>query len=58
MLNKNLEQTTSIFNVLISTNKFSQNILKYNKNMPLKVKLIHIYIYYLMYKHLYNMTLD
>ena len=26
--------------------------------MPLKVKIIHIYIYHLMYKHLYNMTLN
>ena len=26
--------------------------------MPLKVKVIHIYIYYLMYKHLCNMTLN
>ena len=26
--------------------------------MPLKVKIVHIYIYYLMYKHLYNMTLN
>ena len=27
-------------------------------NMPLKVKLIRISIYYLMYKKLYNMTLN
>ena len=26
--------------------------------MPLKVKIFHIYIYYLRYKHLYNMTLN
>ena len=26
--------------------------------MALKVKIIDIYIYYLMYKHLYNMTLN
>ena len=26
--------------------------------MPLKVKIIHIYNSYLMYKHLYNMTLN
>ena len=26
--------------------------------MVLKVKLIHIYNYYLMYKHLHNMTLN
>ena len=27
-------------------------------NMPLKVKTICIFIYYLMYKHLYNMALN
>ena len=27
-------------------------------NMPVKVKIIRISIYYLMYKHLYNMVLN
>ena len=30
---------------------------RYNINMPLKVKIFRISIYYLMYKHLYNMAL-
>ena len=48
----------SVFKILISTIRFSQNFSKYNMNMPLKVKIICISIYYLMYKHLYNMALN
>ena len=45
----------SIFKVLISTIRFSRSerFEVYNKT-----ELIHIYIYYLMYEHLYNMTLN
>ena len=49
----------SVFKVLISTIKFTeQNVLRYITNMPFKVKIICISIYYLMYKHLYNMNLN
>ena len=33
-------------------NVFNQNVLRYNTNMPLTVKIFHIYINYLMYKPL------
>ena len=33
-------------------------VSRYNINMPLKVKIIRISIYYLMYKYLYNMALN
>ena len=47
-----------VFKILISTIKFSrQKVSRYNINMPLKVKIICISIYYFMHKHLY-MTLN
>ena len=39
-------------------NFLGQNVLRYITNMPLKVKIFHIYVYYPIYKHLYTLTLN
>ena len=49
----------SIFKVLIYSIKFSRTEhFEVQHNMPLKVKIFHIYIYHLVYKLLYNMILN
>ena len=53
------KENDAIYKALISTIKFSwTERLRNYRNMPFKVKIIRIFIYNLMYKHLYNMNLN